>query len=369
MQSTPPALKETPDVSCANCGAKLVYKPGTTHLACDYCGSSFEIAQPENANAEAASRENDLETALANWAAAQIQEKTYVVSCKSCGAQSSLPENLFSDRCAFCGSPITVKPDERSIARPQGLLPFKLEKSAATAAFEKWLKSLWFAPNNLAKTALHDNFNGVYLPYWTFDAQTHSHYVGQRGDDYYETHRVRKEGKIVEEQVRKTRWTFVSGSVQRAFDDLLVAASKSLPGKYLNILEPWDLEALVPYDARYFSGYQAEVCQVDLREGFQQARTVMDAQIRSDVTSQIGGDHQRIMSLQTSLSETTFKYLLLPVWLSVYRYRGRAYQFVVNARTGEVHGERPWSWIKILLAVVFALLVLWLVFTVLGAQH
>lgn len=349
-------MKETQHVSCANCGASLVYKPGSTQLACEYCGSSFEIDLPRDESSESASRENDLESALASWASADGKEKAFVVSCASCGGQSSLPENLFSDRCAFCGSPITVKPNERMVSRPQGLLPFKLEKSAASGAFSKWLKSLWFAPNDLTKTALQDNFNGVYLPYWTFDAHTSTSYVGQRGDDYYETRKVERDGETREERVRKTRWTFVSGSVKRFFDDLLIAASKSLPGKYLNVLEPWDLDALVPYDSRFFSGYQAEVCQIDIHEGFEQARQVMDARIREDINHQIGGDHQRIMNMQTSLSDTTYKYLLLPVWISVFRYGGRAYQFVVNARTGEVHGDRPWSWIKILLAVLLAIL-------------
>jgi DNA-directed RNA polymerase subunit RPC12/RpoP len=360
--------KDSHDISCPNCGAELVYQPGTTKLACEYCGSSFAISIPEGAQREAAARENDLQSALSNWAAAQTLEKAYVVTCASCGAQTSLPENLFSDRCAFCGSPITVKPNEESLARPQGLLPFKLEKAAASASFKKWLDSLWFAPNDLAKTALQQNFNGVYIPYWTFDAKTYTQYVGQRGDYYYETHRVRRDGKVVEERVRKTRWSFVNGSLQHTFDDLLIAASKSLPGKYINILEPWDLDALIPYDNRYFSGYQAEVCQIDIRDGFQIARQGMDAKIRRDIIRQIGGDIQRIMNLQTAISDTTYKYLLLPVWLSVYRYQGKSYQFVVNARTGEVHGDRPWSWVKILLAVLCVLFLLWMLFMLSGSQ-
>ena len=55
----------------------------------------------------------------------------------------------------------------------------------------------------------------------------------------------------------------------------------------------------------------------------------------------IGGDQQRIGALETEVGRLTFKHVLLPVWLAAYRYRGRAYRFVVNGRTGAVDGERP----------------------------
>ena len=139
MNAMPSPVKDSHDISCANCGAELVYKPGTTTLVCDYCGSSFEIPPVEDATPEDAARENDLNTALANWASSQPKDEAFVVSCASCGAQTALQQNLFSDKCTFCGSPITIKPSETSLARPQGLLPFKLEKTAATASFKKWL--------------------------------------------------------------------------------------------------------------------------------------------------------------------------------------------------------------------------------------
>ncbi|MBV9774716.1 MAG: hypothetical protein JO040_12240, partial [Gemmatimonadetes bacterium] len=67
----------------------------------------------------------------------------------------------------------------------------------------------------------------------------------------------------------------------------------------------------------------------------------------------IGGDEQRIHSTDTRYDDVTFKHILLPVWISAYRYREKVYRRLVNARTGEVQGERPWSWIKIALLVLF----------------
>ena len=80
--------------------------------------------------------------------------------------------------------------------------------------------------------------------------------------------------------------------------------------------------------------------------------------IRLDVAQAIGGDQQRIQALDTRYGEIRCKPVLLPVWLSAFRFRDRTYRFVVNGRTGEVQGERPYSAGKIALAVLLAALVI-----------
>jgi hypothetical protein len=183
----------------------------------------------------------------------------------------------------------------------------------------------------------------VYIPYWTYDTDTDSKYTGQRGEHYYvtESYSTTENGKSVTKtrQVQKTRWHYVSGSVNKFFDDILTVASKSLPQKYVYKLEPWDLENLVPFDKKYLSGFIAEKYQVGLEEGFEIAKGIAE--------KEIGGDEQRISTLNTSYRDIKFKHLLLPVYVSAYKYKEKLYRFLVNARTGEVQGERPWSWLKI----------------------
>jgi len=351
-------LNDLKSVTCVNCGASLSYKPGTTSLVCEHCGSSLEI-KTEGSTPLDAQKENELAAALAgSWQAAQSEGQAYVVKCPACGAETALEKNMFSSTCAFCESPLTVKPDTKAIANPQAVLPFKLEKEAASAGFDKWVHRLLFAPNDLKKTTSSERFNGIYLPFWTFDAETESAYQGQRGDHYTEIVKRTVNGREENQRVVKTRWSSVGGRVRRAFNDILVTASRALPGKYLNALEPWDLTNLVPYDNRYLSGFRAEVSQVNIQAGFESARGVMAAAIQQDVRQDIGGDEQRINALQTYYNNTNYKYILLPVWLSVFRYGNKIYRFVVNARTGEVHGERPYSAIKIALAVIAGLIIL-----------
>jgi hypothetical protein len=198
---------------------------------------------------------------------------------------------------------------------------------------------------------------GVYLPYWTYDAATSSRYRGQRGDHYWATETYTTTGsdgktQTRTRQVRRTRWTSVSGRIEERFDDLLVAASTSAPTKLMSRLTPWDLENLVPYADEYLAGFAAESYQVSLSDGFAEARTVMDRAIRASVRKHIGGDEQRIHDVDTAFGDITFKYLLLPIWVGAWRYRGKLYRSLVNARTGEVQAERPYSKAKIAVAIL-----------------
>ena len=155
----------------------------------------------------------------------------------------------------------------------------------------------------------------------------------------------------------KTRWTSVSGMVYDDFDDVLVLASDSLPRAKTESLEPWDLENLAPYQVEYLSGFQSEAYQVNLEDGFVKAKEKMSRVIESSIRRDIGGDHQRIHSVKTQWNNVTFKHILLPIWINAYRYNNKSYRFVINARTGEVQGERPWSAVKIALAVLGAAVV------------
>lgn len=247
--------------------------------------------------------------------------------------------------------------------KPQGLLPFAVTEPQAHAALESWLRGLWFAPSGLTAYARRGRrMTGVYSPFWTFDADTHSSYRGQRGDYYYDTEwvTVHENGraKRVARQVQKVRWTPVSGHVARHFNDVLVLASTSLPRRITDALAPWDLSHLMPYRPDYLSGFTAEGYTVALAGGHRIAREEMTSVITMDARRDIGGNLQRVDSLQTDYTDETFKHIMLPVWTAAYRYNGKSFRFVVNGQSGRVQGERPWSAWKIALAVLLALIVL-----------
>jgi hypothetical protein len=229
--------------------------------------------------------------------------------------------------------------------------------------FHRWLRSLWFAPGPLKRYARSDkHLQGVYVPYWTFDAATTSTYSGARGDYYQvpQTYQTVQNGRTVTRtrMITKVRWTPVSGRVSRFFDDVLVLASHALPRRITERLEPWDLLNLTPYQEQYLSGFRSEMYQVELNQGFDYARERMAQVIRTDVKRDIGGDLQRIRHLDTRYRQIRFKHILLPIWMSVFRFKNKAYRFVINGRSGEVQGERPYSPWKIAAAIFIGLLIL-----------
>jgi LSD1 subclass zinc finger protein len=347
-----PKLADTnqSDIVCKNCAAKLVFEPGTTSLACPYCGTVNEIEIRQESIDEL-----DFDQYLKDAEKGNDIQEVSTIACEACGAVTSLDPNVVSSECPFCGNKLIVKNESTSkLIKPKSLLPFKISSKEALESFKKWLKKLWFAPPGLKKYASQaEKVAGMYLPYWTYDSDTFTNYRGQRGDDYTTTESYTDgSGKSQTRTVTKTRWTNVSGSVRLFFDDVLVIASKSLPQKKTDKLEPWDLENLVPFDEKFLSGFRSESYGLGLKEGFDVAKLKMDPKIRQAINRQIGGDHQRITWMQTTFSNITFKHVLLPIWISAYRFKNKVYRFIVNGRTGKVQGERPWCWWKIALLVL-----------------
>ncbi|SHJ53268.1 hypothetical protein SAMN04488012_11114 [Palleronia salina] len=333
---------------CGACGSDMRFDPGTGNLVCDHCGNTETLDR----DAPSAIAERDFRDAIEARLPDTAMEETRVSRCPNCGAEVAFDPEIHATECPFCAAPVVTETGAHRHIKPQALLPFAIDEATARQGMKDWLGSLWFAPNGLKDYARKGRrMQGIYVPYWTFDADTASRYSGQRGTVYYETRTVMRDGKRQTARVQKVRWRPVSGRVARFFDDVLVLASTSLPKGHTDALEPWDLSALVPYSPDFLAGFRAEGYQVPLEDGFGTARTRMDAQIAHDVRFDIGGDRQRIDRIDTDISDVTFKHVLLPVWLAAYRFRGKSYRFVVNGQTGRVQGERPWSAWKIALAV------------------
>lgn len=347
---------------CKNCGADLVFEPGTTSLVCPYCGvqNDIQVAPQEI-------QELDYKAALAGTLAAQETTQVLTIKCSACGAETTFPSNVTTQDCPYCGATLIAQNTHTvEMLRPKSILPFAVTQAQALESVTKWIQGLWFAPNKLKQYAEKDSkLKGLYIPYWTYDCSTISKYSGERGERYNVTehYTAMENGRTVSRtrEVQRTRWYPAGGTVHVDFDDVLVNASNSLPRNYADKLEPWDLHALVPFQEEYLPGFVAEKYQVDLAAGFETAKGIMEGGIHSAICSDIGGDEQRINSVNSTYNDVTFKHVLLPVWIGAYRYQGKVYQILVNARTREVQGSRPYSSLKITLFVLFILLVIFLI--------
>lgn len=348
---------------CESCGSDLRFTPGQTVLKCDHCGNVQTIPQAARADKISALLEHDLRAGLRDDLPASTMADQQTTQCPNCGALVEFQGAEHATQCPFCATPVVVGTGTHRQFKPQAVLPFVLKESEARAAMVTWLGRLWFAPNGLVEyTRKGRALSGIYVPYWTFDADTRSRYSGKRGTYYYETRTVmvevngRREAR--QEQVRRTRWQSVRGQVSRFFDDVVVLASRSLPLAYTEALAPWDLSHLQPYSADYLAGFTAEGYTVALADGSERAHEIMHDVIQGDIRRDIGGDEQQIDGVDTDYSAETFKHILLPIWMAAYKYNGRSYRFVVNGQTGKVKGERPWSIWKITFATIAAAIVI-----------
>ena len=216
--STQATIKTFP---CGSCGARLAFAPGTKTLKCEYCGAANNIP----ASAEQI-EELDFEVYLQALAGKQEKFEQVQVKCDNCGAEQTLPDNIFAGNCTFCATPVVAKGYANRLVKPKALIPFRIAKTKAQDEFRKWIRSLWLAPSELKKYAQGDGgLKGMYVPYWTYDCAANSEYQGERGIDHTTTRRG-SDGKSYSET--RTDWSSVSGVVENRFDDVLVPASPTM---------------------------------------------------------------------------------------------------------------------------------------------
>lgn len=350
---------------CGQCGADFEFHIGLQSLQCPFCGHVQQLeAPPEDAVIEQdfdsmlerlrelrAARKQQLEATDQTAAAAEEQHKQVI--CASCSGTVEFYGTLTSTECPWCAAPVQLEGiHHASMDRipVDGMLPFLVDHTKASSNLSVWVRSRWFAPNEFRRRGIEGKFQGVFLPYFTYDAMTATAWSGQRGDNYTVSvgsgNDRRTETRIA--------WTYVSGSFQQFFDDVLVLAGKGLRRDLMQSLEPWPLHKVVPFNPQLMVGITARTYDIELDECFSEGRQRITTAIEVEVRRRIGGDHQRIGRVNTRYSGITYKHLLLPVWIMSYRWQDKTRHVFVNATTGEVQGERPYSVLKILFAVLLA---------------
>jgi DNA-directed RNA polymerase subunit RPC12/RpoP len=341
------------------CGADVRWDPGAQSLRCDYCGSVREV--PRDAAKIAERLVDDALRAPRDlgWGA---QRKA--IHCNRCGATTTFDPNVAASACAFCGTASVVEaPLDGNMVRPEGLLPFRVTKQSATGKFREWLGGLWFRPNDLKQKSSLTKLQGAYIPFWTFDAATHSAWTADAGHYYYV--QVRRGNQTVSE--RRVRWEPASGTLELFFDDLPVPASRGLDGSICQEIEPFPTAELTPYEPSYIAGFLAEEYAIGVEESLGLAKERMKREIYAACGREVPGDTHRNLEVQTAFSGIAYKNALLPIWVAAYEYAGKPYRFLVNGVTGKVAGHAPFSWIKVGLAMLAALIVFVVIVIVKGS--
>ena len=347
---------DTRTYPCEACGGELHFNIELQQLKCRHCGNTHTLEEIDQIVVE-----RDLIHALAliregelSKSATFLDDEKEVV-CQNCGGHTTFTGSLTADRCPYCATPIQRDDVHDAPARlaVDGVLPFGVTEDRAEELIQEWINSRWFAPSEFKKYHRTGSFSSVYTAYFTYDAETSTRYRGQRGDYYTVT--------VGSGQNRRTetriRWRPAAGSVHNIFDDVPVFANQGFERERVAKLEPWPTGDAKPYSAEYVAGHLCRTYDHDVEACLPQATGRMEEEIRNDVRRNIGGDQQRITSININWQNMGYKHLLLPIWLLTVIYQQRPFQVYINGATGEVHGQRPYSKVKIAIATAAALVV------------
>jgi predicted RNA-binding Zn-ribbon protein involved in translation (DUF1610 family) len=353
--------------ACPACGAQAEWNPGKQKLVCPFCGteSPYTIDRETGKVVELdlVAMLRDLPEEERGWQAA-----TRSVQCQSCRAVMVFNADRVGQNCEFCGSPALVDYQEiKSPIRPQGVLPFRVDRNKVRDDIRGWWRSKWFAPGRLSRTAMVDTVHSLYIPYWTFDARVHCPCEAEAGYHYYVNVEGRdSKGNSVVRQEQRTRWEPAHGEIDHAFDDDPVPGTQGLPMDILRQVEPFPTQEVVPYDTAFLSGHVVEHYKVVLIEAAEQSQQQMHAALERLCAAQVPGDTHRNLRVFPTFSGRTFKHVLVPVWLLAYNYRAKAFQVIVNGYTGKIAGKYPISIWKVLLVILLVAIV---VLTVISLEN
>lgn len=360
------------DRKCPQCGGTLEYDPASGNLKCPYCDYTEAIESTAEARASGTLDKDGRfiatehrftgaeETTVSDWGTS-----TKTVVCPSCGAEILYDANAIANVCPYCGSTQVMPAGnvEEKIMAPGGVVTFHVDNQKAAELFKGWIRHRFFCPKLAKESASPEKFRGVYVPYWTFDAKASGNYLGEYGVN----RTVHLSGGKTE---IRTDWHRCSGSVQHFFDDVLVFGSNREDQTLLQSVEPFRTDEVKPYKPQYLAGFMAERYTLKLTDAWPKAQQRMEDEMRTlaeeDIRATHTPDDAHVLSIHPNYRDVTYKYLLLPVWMSSFRYQDKIYHFMVNGQTGKVSGKTPISWIKVALTVIAVVALFALLYYLLG---
>lgn len=336
---------------CPSCGANLKFLPEKEALYCEYCEATIKL------KGETSDEELDFlancENIKNDW-----DSETKIIHCDNCGANNVISKYEITSNCPFCGSASVVDTNELVGEKPNRVIPFKISKEETIINYRKWLKKKFFVPRKIKKNIPNPILNGVYIPSWTYDTKTFSTYEGRLGKRYTKTVGSGKNKRTVTE----IRYFRVSGAHSVNLDDILVCSGTKLQQPVLDDLAPYDTNNSYVYDERYLAGFSAEHYKFTLKEGWFIGKKKADIVIRKQILNKYSYDVVDYLNVHSIYNDIKYKYVILPVWICIYKYNSKDYSFIVNGETGKVVGKNPVSPFKVALVVLLVIAFIFLFF-------
>ena len=346
------------EFKCPACTAPLHFSEETGRLECDYCGSSFSVEEMESRSAEkeqqaaeafekaaaeakADAKDWDGPDAQDSWGEAGAHLKTY--SCPSCGAELICDEATAATSCPYCGNNAIIPGQFRGALKPELVIPFQIGKDEAVKALKAHYKGKPFLPKSFSDENHIQEIKGIYVPFWLFDGQAEADvsFAATRST-------VMVTGR---ERITTTRHFDVRRAGTVSFEKIPVDASKKMPDDYMDSLEPFRYDAMVPFSTAYLPGFFADIPDVSIEECSLRAELRATDTAVESMSRQVSGYETCVPTRKDAqLRRGKVRCALLPVWLLSTQWEGQNFLFAMNGQTGKMVSDLPvskkryWAW-------------------------
>jgi uncharacterized Zn finger protein (UPF0148 family) len=333
--------------TCPQCGATTKFNVAAGGVKCEYCGYTAET-QAKTVGKHAQEFEFTVETweqAEQGWGVERRE-----LHCDNCGATLAVAEGSLTATCPFCASnKVNVRAAASDALRPNFLIPFKVQAEQLRPLAQEWLGKGWFHPAELASSAGVEHFTGIYVPYWTFDANVSARWKAEVGHETTERYYDHNDKEWKTRTVIEWRWE--NGEIALNIDDLLISGSSRLSKVILERIKTFNLTQLTAYSPDFLAGWQAQAYDVTLPQAWEQGKDVIRQQAKDACYKDINSSHVRNFSMSADFGDETWRYLLLPVYVAAYRFENKTFQVMANGQTGAIAGQKPVAWWKVWLAI------------------
>lgn len=328
---------------CPACGGTMEFDSSIQKMKCPYCDTVFEMADMEYKDEVLNKPEQDTND--------NATDNMCVFICQSCGGEIIGDETTAATECPYCGNAVVMSGRFSGELKPDYIIPFKLDKKAAKAQYEKHISGKFLLPKTFRDQNHIDEIKGIYVPFWTFDSDIDSgaNFVGKNIREWSD-----KNYNYVE-----TAYYDVYRSGTMSFSNVPVDGSEKMDDDLMESIEPFDFSEAVPFQSAYLAGYFADRYDVDkdtcalranerisqssselLRRTAEKDYSIVDEVNDNEILDSILGgnsEHKRYVNIQNGV----VKYTLFPVWMLTTKYQNQKFTFAMNGQTGKFVGDLP----------------------------
>lgn len=342
------------NTKCLGCGGELNFSPNTQTLVCKNCQKQQKINSKKGIIKVDYSKQSQQETK---------QSSTTTINCQSCGAKLTIKTNDYSGICPYCNSNFVNNTSTITGLKPNSIIPFNFDKEKAIEYYKAGVKKKFFLPNSFKKSPALDKITGTYIPCFSFDADTHSHFDGKIS--------IERKRQIQGRQETYYETKLISGDRNYIFNDIIIESSQHTLQQSFDQIKPFFLDdALVyNYNEDFLRGYVVQRHDNTLQNCKVLSEHYINNNIRSRILSSYNYSYVNYLNVNTKFFNEKYSYLLLPVYFVNFKYKKKDYTTYINGQTGKIGDDLPKSKLKIFLTILPAILIFALIICTLIFSH